>query len=1574
MQRQRQILRQQMRYTIEDNPAAPSSKVAVWLRKTFHRIRYSLQRLLLSEGYTAVMLILVLVNYFCLAMTIPPYQGMAVYRIGGIVIFVVNGIFTAELVLRMLAWGILKQVEMEGLKPQKPFLLDLRNYLDSILSIVIWVGVQVSWLSMFRILRFFRPGEGDGLYVIRKSRSLMSILVFAAPTIGLVFIICVFYSFWWAIYGVILFGGRLNNFCYPTNSSYLTIFGKCWPNLTHCAELWPNIGPVLTLPVIPCANLSFAGQSGRSCPDLLTNCEFRGFGQNLFEYLNIFQSVAVVFQDYTGQEAWFNNVYGVSGVGALTFWWFSLASFLGPYLILMLIPIVLLRAHRVVRDETTRVEAMLRKRRGDEGRDNDDDVAGYTEFALQTDSRLSRAFQAFVESSIFVWGMLVITFINTVELMLDWYQIPSSLVSACRVINVVCLIFFAFEMVCKVVAYGRAYFRNPHYVLDFVLLWLQLITTVTGYITLSDASVASWLDALGCLRCLRMYHFILFFPFGTRSRVMGDVFLRCFHKYLFLEIFHIVALFGFTVAGANVFQGITGLGQFNLDFSNIWYAFLSTLVMSTGEQWANILQYFYVTGGSTWDIVKAVIYVSLLLLVFHYLIPALFWTTQILHWEETMAKVITQTTAYSEYPSEDPRGAVLRRLFMKDFAIGDGGAAQGDAAGRRDPQALETRRQLRANPPAKFRRFVKTTMLPRTSANPRLARFAISRKTRLVEVAFIVCHCLAVAVYGVGLPALVNTVTLVTSAVCVAVQILMLAVGLYVFGPKAWASLGYTIIELLIVPFVITGLFLRGWSGFVFLRMFSALYILGHGQQVQIFLQALFQQAGIIVTAAYIGFILFMTFGIMGVKLFKGRFYECGLCFPNEYGNYQATDCLAVSNMTHYCNQTLCENPSNPVPVPGTQYVWILSINNFNDPFQGMISVLRIALSSQWDTVMYDGIFSQGLEGACMVKDANPANGLYFYLAVIVFQCIAIPWFIAVVAYSVSLLRVRVPVYETLDDRQKTYLQLMLYHATSHTCRPDYYPLMRPVGTGKLTAWQRFRRKLLALVHHPGYALAFVVVDLGYFVLLCSITVPNPTWEHSAFLFVGAVLAAAWTGDVALKIVAMGGFVPYWQTHFFRGECLCLVADYVLWGVSLMGQFQIPFGTIRMCRLLHAAYLAVAALLPGANRNTQFYEAPLHPLLEALRCLLPGIGAVALFYLVILGMISVFCVATYSSLDNDGYVITDNVNFRNWASAMVSANNMALNDFWVEVLSLQSQGPPFCYSTINTSCVNVLGSVIPILAPTGMLLIIGLAYSIAFDVSARLDVDHSQPTHLLKAYARAWRRTARESRTLPAPQFIVLWRYLESMYKSSIMHVSLDEYTAGRKSKEWVKRLRNAILFWPINPDFEVYFTDGVGALVCTMAEVGYAEHCLLQQLLQPEGGAEEMDLFFTVHHLRLAILVHEVWKEHLPLRLWRIRQLNRDAVNQMNRWQLDRDTEWRLLLDSCEEEDEEEEDEDEENWTTTPSSVMDEHGRPLRQHPLSNNLPRNSRTPALPMTAMSSGNPSEDLTSTSGITGSLAP
>lgn len=30
-----------------------------------------LQRLLLSEGYTAVMLILVLVNYFCLAMTIP---------------------------------------------------------------------------------------------------------------------------------------------------------------------------------------------------------------------------------------------------------------------------------------------------------------------------------------------------------------------------------------------------------------------------------------------------------------------------------------------------------------------------------------------------------------------------------------------------------------------------------------------------------------------------------------------------------------------------------------------------------------------------------------------------------------------------------------------------------------------------------------------------------------------------------------------------------------------------------------------------------------------------------------------------------------------------------------------------------------------------------------------------------------------------------------------------------------------------------------------------------------------------------------------------------------------------------------------------------------------------------------------------------------------------------------------------------------------------------------------------------------------------------------------------------------
>ena len=64
---------------------------------------------------------------------------------------------------------------------------------------------------------------------------------------------------------------------------------------------------------------------------------------------------------------------------------------------------------------------------------------------------------------------------------------------------------------------------------------------------------------------------------------------------------------------------------------------------------------------------------------------------------------------------------------------------------------------------------------------------------------------------------------------------------------------------------------------------------------------------GTLLTALGLFLIVSLTFGLIGVWLFQGRYNFCLRCEPNENGYYFKSTCLVVSDSLNYCNQSTCE-------------------------------------------------------------------------------------------------------------------------------------------------------------------------------------------------------------------------------------------------------------------------------------------------------------------------------------------------------------------------------------------------------------------------------------------------------------------------------------------------------------------------------------------------------------------------------------------------------------------------------------------------------------------------------------------
>eukprot|EP00667_Euglena_gracilis_P000193 EG_transcript_193 len=1492
MHHERQIVRQRFLYHVNE-PGRGSGKVWKKVVALKEWSQSHLQSFLAGNVFATLIYLLIVANYACLGFVLPTYKGSTVYDVCLIIMYVLNSLFTLEIILRILAWGLLKPVESAAEYNRRPFLKDWRNYLDLALCITTFASPIIMWFSLLRILRFARPGEGDQLKAIQRFRFIISVLYVSFPSVLGAVAILFFYTLWWGVYGVALFGGRMDSSCYPPTPYFDQIIQQCWGNLTKCLELWPDARYAIVGLNEPCSTSSFLWTEGRTCDLPTLVCETRD-ALKLFGYNNCIFAMGQVWDILTGYMVWQKHLRGASAIGPQSWWWFVLPNWFGAFGLTLLISVLLLNAHRGVKQQADRLARRHAENSGDAAADHDE--------KLERRRQQRYLITGVIEHKAYRWGMLVVILLSMVFLLLDYDGVSGNISTISGIVNVVTWSLFVVEMLLKLVAYGWQYFYQPLNCLDFALVWFQMLGVIVYLGSFPHGNVRAWMDSLAALELLRLFRFIQFLPVSSQAKHAEVIFLRCWGKLLLLSVVHAIIIYGFSVAGVNLFLGFPSSNSVRLSWDGLWQAVVSTCTLGTGEAWNDLLNAMAQNNWSAWSVTQCVLYLIPLLGTCFYILPAIFWTTEVLHYEDAMAQYVTRVTAFNLFrKSNDSRNGILRRLFDKDFTLrGDYSTAEPDDQASLDRECLESRRILRTVPPSQLGKYVigADNIAPRTGANDRITRLVIGRNYRWFTIVTILLHCSLIATIGYSLAPAASAFVTAGLAICLAIQGIQIVMEIHVYGLKPWVLEFWPVIGVLMWVMGIVGMFFPAFSGFVMLRLFVALRALRKGPRVQVLLRALLEHSPVLLTNLLLLAIMLITLAVMGVKLFKGKFFNCQLCLPDVNGNFRPWNCYTVSNANQLCDQASCEAPGLVSPISGAKFVWAVETNNFDNAFNSIVSLMRVAIPSAWNSLMYNAMDAQDVPDKCMVPRSNPGNAAFFLFAVVILQYITFPWLNAVLAYVVCVVRLRVRAFDTLDERQQTYLQLTTFYADTSVCDPDKYPYIAGILTEAEAEYlpDILRAKVSAVVSGYWYQPAWFVLDVVHFALLCVIWAPNQPWHATYCHAVGIAFATMWALDAVAKMVVVGGIEPYLKTQFYCFELIALCADLTIFVLGWVMGFLLPFGLVRLSRLLHEGNMAYVAVFSPRRGLLRFFDVKLHPSLRAISALLWGVLSVIVLYCIILAMIAVFCVDLYKGLPEDGIVISQVINFQNFFNSFIATNNMAITDYWTEVLNVVKSDPPFCDPS-TSACKNITTYILPVFTPLLTLLTLGLVYTVVYDVALLLEVDRTRPTSLFTLYTMAWKRfDGKRHLSMPVKRFLLLWRYLQILREDpQLMHVGVDEYLGVEKSAAWYRKLRFSVLFWPVSANRRIYFNDGLGALVCSMAKVGYGEHCLLQRLMHPAFGPD-MDFFFMVIHWRVNAILEDLWAASAPFRAQRERNRNREAVRKFDNWRQDWAAQQELL------------------------------------------------------------------------------
>uniref|UniRef100_A0A7M4F2F8 Voltage-dependent N-type calcium channel subunit alpha n=1 Tax=Crocodylus porosus TaxID=8502 RepID=A0A7M4F2F8_CROPO len=195
----------------------------------------------------------------------------------------------------------------------------------------------------------------------------------------------------------------------------------------------------------------------------------------------------------------------------------------------------------------------------------------------------------FVVSPPFEYFIMVMIALNTIVLMMKFYDAPEAYEEMLKCLNIVFTSMFSMECVLKIIAFGVLnYFRDAWNVFDFV--------TVLGSITdilVTEIAVKDNFINLSFLRLFRAARLIKLLRQGYTIRILLWTFVQSFKALPYVCLLIAMLFFIYAIIGMQVFGNIALDDDSSINRHNNFRTFLQALMLlfrsATGEGWHEIM-------------------------------------------------------------------------------------------------------------------------------------------------------------------------------------------------------------------------------------------------------------------------------------------------------------------------------------------------------------------------------------------------------------------------------------------------------------------------------------------------------------------------------------------------------------------------------------------------------------------------------------------------------------------------------------------------------------------------------------------------------------------------------------------------------------------------------------------------------------------------------------------------------------------------------------------------------------------------------------------------------------------------
>ncbi|XP_060795871.1 voltage-dependent T-type calcium channel subunit alpha-1G [Neoarius graeffei] len=364
----------------------------------------------------------------------------------------------------------------------------------------------------------------------------------------------------------------------------------------------------------------------------------------------------------------------------------------------------------------------------------------------------------------------------------------------------------------------------------------------------------------------------------------------------------------------------------------------------------------------------------------------------------------------------------------------------------------------------------------------------------------------------------------------------------------------------------------------------------------------------------------FIIFGILGVQLFKGKFYVC-----------QGED---LRNVTNKSDCLLAK------------YKWVRHKYNFDNLGQALMSLFVLASKDGWVDIMYDGLDAVGVDQQ-PVMNHNPWMLLYFISFLLIVAFFVLNMFVGVVVENFHKCR-RHQEAEEAKRREEKRLKRMEKKRRKAQCKP-YYSDYSPT------------RRLIHKMCTSHYLDLFITIVIGLNVITMSMEhYQQPKVLDEALKICNYIFTIIFVLESVFKLVAFG-FRRFFKDRWNQLDLaivLLSIMGITLEEIEVNASLPINPTIIRIMRVLRIA--RVLKLLKMA--------VGMRALLDTVIQALPQVGNLGLLFMLLFFIFAALGVELFGDLICDDLHPCEGLGryatFKNFGMAFLLLFRVSTGDNW----------------------------------------------------------------------------------------------------------------------------------------------------------------------------------------------------------------------------------------------------------------------------------------------------------------------